>query len=102
VTIYKVLVLSVVHVDPDFYASILKEFDEGKCYLGVSKNDYSITLYVPDKRVWMSPDEETFLIPLFEKARKLNCVWVVIDQDGEVYPDLPSFVTRWDAKEKIV
>lgn len=101
-SIYKVLVLSTVHVGPDFYANKLKEFDEGNSLLGVSKNDYGITLYVPEKEyVWLSPDEQIFLNPLFEKARKLDCVWVILDQDGDVYSDLPSYDAEWETKENV-
>jgi hypothetical protein len=102
VSVFKVLEVSTVHVDPDFYAGMAKACDDKESKwptLVIIKDEFSITLCVPIGGEWLSPDEKTFLGPLIEKARALDCVRIIIDRDGEVYPDLPSFDAEWEAKE---
>jgi len=58
---------------------------------GVTTTEYAWRLYVGDPVLADSYAEILSAKPLVELAKSLDCVWLVLDQDGPIYPDLAAY-----------
>ncbi len=73
------------------YLNTLVRSDDYKASLIVyEKAEYGWFLYVPDE-IETAMTSFDCLNLLFQEAKQRDCNWIMLDSDGEEWPDIPSY-----------
>lgn len=85
--INKEMVFSSSHI-PESTAKLL---ECGDAPFSVTSNDYSWRLHVSKYAAVHDVEGNTELKNIAKIAKEHDCIWLVIDQDGPIYTNLPIF-----------
>ena len=85
--INKELVVSTAHV-PESTAKLLRYDD---CPFAVYITEYSWRIHVSEGALVHEWDDHPEMKSLGKLAQENGCKWLVLDQDGDIYDELPSF-----------